>query len=66
MKTSTIKISSIYFLLFILLFSQTAFAQHKVGDTVSDFTLTDVNGDSISLFDYQGKVVLLNFFAVFG
>ncbi|MDZ7319041.1 MAG: right-handed parallel beta-helix repeat-containing protein [candidate division KSB1 bacterium] len=66
MKTAPIKISSFYFLLFILLFSQTALAQYKVGDTVSDFTLADVNGDSISLSDYQGKVVLLNFFTVFG
>lgn len=42
------------------------FAQYKVGDTVADFTLADVNGDSISLFDYRGKVILLNFFTSFG
>jgi cytochrome oxidase Cu insertion factor (SCO1/SenC/PrrC family) len=43
-----------------------ASAQYKVGDTVSDFALVDVNGDSISLFDYRGKVILLNFFTVYG
>jgi peroxiredoxin len=45
---------------------QTALAQYKVGDTVSDFTLPEVNGDSISLSDYRGKVILLNFFTSFG
>lgn len=38
-------------------------AQYHIGDTVSDFTLNDVDGNSVSLYDYQGKVILLNFFA---
>ena len=66
MKTSLIKIGTIYFLLFFFMNGQPAFAQYKVGDTVADFTLVDVNGDSISLFDYRGKVILLNFFTSHG
>ncbi len=38
-------------------------AQYAVGDTVSNFTLSDVTGQNISLYDYQGQVILLNFFA---
>ena len=34
----------------------------RVGDTALDFTLISVEGDSIGLSDYLGKVVLLNFF----
>lgn len=66
MKKSLIKISLFYFLLPVLINSSGAFAQYKIGDKVTDFTLADVNGDSISLFDYQGKVILLNFFSVYG
>ncbi|MFX0136608.1 MAG: peroxiredoxin family protein [Candidatus Hodarchaeota archaeon] len=33
-----------------------------VGETAPDFTLISVEGDSISLSDYLGQVVLLNFF----
>ena len=28
-----------------------------------DFTLTDINGDQLSLSDYSGKVIILNFWA---
>ena len=35
----------------------------EVGDQAPDFTLTDaINGSTISLADYRGKVVLLDFF----
>lgn len=33
-----------------------------VGDTAPDFTLISVDGDTISLSDYAGQPVLLNFF----
>ena len=36
-------------------------AQYQVGDTVGDFTLNDSTGTPVSLFDYQGQVVLMNF-----
>ncbi len=38
-------------------------AQYQVGQTVSNFTLNDVNGNPVSLNNYQGEVILLNFFA---
>ncbi|MBL7074255.1 redoxin domain-containing protein [candidate division KSB1 bacterium] len=39
------------------------FAQYQVGDHVDDFTLPDVNGGTVSLYDYSDQLVLLNFFA---
>lgn len=38
-------------------------AQYAVGDTVSDFTLNNLNSTSVSLYNYTGEVILLNFFA---
>jgi len=35
----------------------------EVGAIAPDFTLQDLNGDQVSLVDYRGKVVLLNFWA---
>ena len=36
-------------------------AQYVVGDTVADFTLNDAYGTPVSLSDYTGQVVWLNF-----
>ncbi len=33
------------------------------GDPMGDFTATDINGNRVSLSDYKGKVVLLDFWA---
>lgn len=62
MKTSLIKIGAIYFLAVFFMNGQPAFAQYKVGDVVSDFSLTAVNLQQISLYDFQGKAIFLNFF----
>ena len=35
----------------------------RVGDTAPDFTLTDLDGNQVSLSDLRGKVVFLNFWA---
>ena len=35
------------------------------GDQAPDFTLTDLGGRPVSLSDYRGKVVLLNFWGTF-
>lgn len=40
---------------------QTTAAQ--VGDLAPDFTLEDMNGIMVSLFDYRGQPVIINFFA---
>src|SRR5581483_10857002 len=34
---------------------------NKVGDLAANFTLTTMNGKKVSLSDYRGQVVLLNF-----
>jgi cytochrome oxidase Cu insertion factor (SCO1/SenC/PrrC family) len=47
----------------VLIFSTNfAHASYAVGDTVTNFTLNDVHGNPISLYNYQGEVILLNFF----
>ena len=50
-------------LLFLLGSTNIGTAQYAVGDTVTDFTLNDVDGNSVSLFQFKGNVVVLNFFA---
>lgn len=57
---------AVYFLLFTAANAQlpSPFAVEKlVGQKASDFTLKDVNGNSISLSSFKGKVMLLNFWA---
>ena len=54
----------IIFSAFLMIFSlNSARAAYAVGDTVTNFTLNDVHGNPISLNNYQGEVILLNFFA---
>lgn len=38
-----------------------ASAVYQVGDTITDFTLYDADGHAVSLYDYYGKVVFINF-----
>jgi len=40
-----------------------ATAQYVVGDVVDSFTLPDLAGNPVSLADYLGDIVVLNFFA---
>lgn len=49
--------------LFIGLLFLPAAAQYQVGDKVNDFALNDLEGKNISLSDFKGKLILLNFFA---
>ncbi len=52
--------------LFGLLLSAMLGIQHtnaNAADVAPGFTLRDINGQSVSLSDYQGKVVLINFWA---
>jgi len=48
-------------LVFLLLFSLPLFAIN-IGESAPDFTLKALDGTTISLNDYQGKVVHLFFF----
>jgi cytochrome oxidase Cu insertion factor (SCO1/SenC/PrrC family) len=38
-----------------------AFANYQVGDTVADFTLPDAYGNPVSFSDFEGMVVVVNF-----
>ena len=35
----------------------------EIGQEAPDFSLTDINGKTVSLSDFRGKAVILNFFA---
>jgi len=35
----------------------------KVGNTAPDFTLSDLDGNQVSLSDFRGKAVFINFWA---
>ncbi len=52
-----------YIPLLLLCLAFTSQAQYAVGDTVSDFTLNNLNSTPVSLYNYTGDVILLNFFA---
>ena len=38
-----------------------ATASYNIGDVVDNFILDDVDGVSHSLYDYEGKLIVLNF-----
>ena len=59
MKRFTISLSVIIALFF---FVASAYALDN-GSKVPNFTLTDLSGKNVSLSDYKGKVVVLNFLA---
>ena len=44
------------------LISTLASAQSRVGEEAADFTLLSLEGDAVSLSDFRGQVVLINFF----
>ena len=46
-----------------LLPARTARAFISVGEVMPDFTLLDVNGAPVSLYDFAGDIIVVNFFA---
>lgn len=40
-----------------------ALATYEIGDTIADFTLNDLTGTPVSLSDYSGDIIVINFFA---
>lgn len=36
-------------------------AAYQVGDHIDDFTLNDSDGNPVNLYDYEGKVIFINF-----
>ncbi len=53
---------AMFLLVSMFIFTVSAYALDK-GAQVKNFTLTDISGKSVSLSDYKGKVVVLNFWA---
>lgn len=48
-------------LLILVLSIGTAFGAYKVGDHINDFSLFDCDGNRVNLYDFQGKVIFINF-----
>ena len=42
-----------------------SYAEYVVGDTVGDFTLPNWNGQLVSLYEQDGKIVLLDFWSFY-
>ena len=53
---------AMFLLVSMFIFTVSAYALDK-GAQVKNFTLTDISGKNVSLSDYKGKVVVLNFWA---
>ena len=49
-------------ILFVLGLFNLCSAQYAVGDTVTSFSLKDMNNNTVTLNQFNGKIVLLNFF----
>jgi peroxiredoxin len=49
--------------LFLLITSLNIFAQMSPGQTAADISLPDLNGKTISLSEFKGKVILIDFWA---
>ena len=60
MKSSLVKLTSITVLMMIL--SAPLVLAYELGDVVEDFTLTDLEGNEVSLSDEAGQIIVLNFF----
>ena len=58
MKSVTLALSA---LLLSVVATADAEIPYVVGDPIADFTLNDAYGTPVSLYDYQDKVILLNF-----
>lgn len=55
------KRTALWAVLALMLTAGYASAAYQVGDTIGDFTLYDADGNAVSLYDYYGKVVFINF-----
>ncbi len=56
---------SLFFVLTLTLTLLFACQSKADSNKAPDFTLLNLNGDTVSLTDYKGKVILLNFFATY-
>ena len=53
----------IYITLFLLIISLNLFSQMRTGQNAAELSLPDLNGKTVSLSEFKGKVVLLDFWA---
>jgi len=53
----------IYITLFLLIISLNLFSQMRTGQNAADLSLPDLEGKTVSLSEFKGKVVLLDFWA---
>jgi len=56
------KFNMFAYLWLLLLLPFSLFSQYAVGDTAANFTLSDINGNTVSLSDFLGDMVVINFF----
>lgn len=63
MKKNKLVILSFVLVLFVSSVSGLLFAQEALAKDAPDFTLTDLDGNTISLSELEGEVVFLNFWA---
>ncbi len=47
----------------VMLLPAACFGVYDIGDVVGDFSLPDLDGNLVSLYDFEGDIILLNFFA---
>lgn len=60
----TLRVLPIWCALILLVFSGKSSAAYDAGDIAANFTLTNrATGEAVSLYDYEGYVILLDFFA---
>lgn len=59
----SIKLKTLVIISMLMLISALSLAGDMVGKAAPDFTLSDLDGKPITLSQYKGKVVLLNFWA---
>ena len=50
-------------LVFLVIVNPIATRGYELGDKVADFTFNDLNGNPKNLYEHEGDVVILNFFA---
>jgi thiol-disulfide isomerase/thioredoxin len=57
------KVLAVAFMAFMLFFGCTNKGEQASADTAPDFTLQDMNGKTVSLSSFKGKVVIIDFWA---
>ena len=62
-KTPEFRKLAVLAFLMVVMFQGVAYSELNVGDIANNFTTVDMDGNEVSLYDYQGHVIFLSFFA---